>query len=120
MRRQSGMSFTSVAVLIVVILLVVKTAITLIPMFWDNRMLTTVLNSMQQSREVNSETSVKQFKTLLEKRLDMNGLRLSYDDMEIRKTSQGLMLNWSYEARRNWLGNIDMVARFHQQKDFTK
>ena len=59
MRRQSGMSFTSMAIPLVVVVIVVKTAMTLVLMFWDNRILITLLISMAESRDINSDMTKK-------------------------------------------------------------
>lgn len=120
MRRQSGMSFTSMAVLLVVVVIVVKTAMTLVPMFWDNRILTTILNSMAESRDINADMTKKQFEAVLNRHLNMNDLELPLNGLEISKHNGTLTLDWSYEARRNWIGPVDMAVRFNQHKEFTK
>ena len=120
MRRQRGMSFISVLVVLFVGILLIKGAITLIPMYWDNKLIGTILDGIPTDREYRTDIRPKDFKRLLENRLQENHIKASLDKLEIRQGNQGLILDWTYEARATYLGNIDMVVRFQQQKDFTQ
>ncbi len=120
MRRQRGLSIVSILVVLFVGILLVKGAITLIPMYWDNKLIGTILDSVPKDREFSPDMRQKDFKLLLNKRLQDNNIKASLDDLKIRKGDQGFTLDWTYEARDTYLRNIDMVVRFQVQKDFSQ
>ncbi len=120
MRRQRGMSFVSVLVVVFIAIIFVKAAITLVPMYWQNQMLTTIIDKMHESGDIKSDTRPNQLKKLLEERLSQNDLRMAFDDLTIHTSSRGLTLDWPYEQRGTLFGDIDLIVRFHQQKDFTQ
>jgi hypothetical protein len=119
MRRQSGMSFSSVVALVALIALLIKAAIAIVPMYWDNKMLTTVLDTMAESGEVTIDSKPNKVKQLLEQRMLRNGLRMNFEQLTIQPHKHALVLDWPYEVRGTWLANIDLVVRFHQHKEFT-
>jgi hypothetical protein len=120
MRRQRGLSIVSILVVLFVGILLVKGAITLVPMYWDNKLIGTILDGLTKDREYRTDMRPKDFKRLLETRLQDNNIKASLDELKIRKGDQGFTLDWTYEARDTYLGNIDMVVRFQVQKDFTQ
>ncbi len=120
MRRQRGMSFVSVLVVVFIVIIFVKAAITLVPMYWQNQMLTTIIDKMHESGEISSDTRPNQLKKLLEERLSKNDIQMAFDNLAIHASHRGLTLDWPYEQRGPLFGDIDMVVRFHQQKDFTQ
>jgi len=89
-------------------------------MYWQNQMLTTIINTMYESGDVKSDTRPNQLKKLLEERLSKNDIRMAFDDLNIHTSNRGLTLDWPYEQRGTLFGNIDLVVRFYQQKDFTQ
>lgn len=119
MRNQKGMSFASVMLIVAVGALLLKAAFTLIPMYWQNQMVKTILETMEESGEV-KDLSVPRVKKLLEERLQRNDLKLDTKELTITEQKGGLRVEWPYEIRGTLLGNIDLVVRFHQNKEFTK
>lgn len=119
MRNQKGMSFASVMLMIAVGALLLKGAFTLIPMYWQNQMVSTILDSMDESGEV-KELSVTRVRNLVLERLVINDLKLDTKELTITEQKGGFHIEWPYEIRGTLLGNIDMVVRFHQSKEFTK
>jgi len=107
-------------VVVFIAIVFVKAAITLVPMYWQNQMLTTIINTMYESGDVKSDTRPNQLKKLLEERLSKNDIRMAFDDLNIHTSNRGLTLDWPYEQRGTLFGNIDLVVRFYQQKDFTQ
>ncbi|MAD44187.1 MAG: hypothetical protein CMI02_19155 [Oceanospirillaceae bacterium] len=118
MHRQKGMSFTSVISLIALLVVLIKTGYELVPMYLDDQVLNGVLERMKDSGEVTHESSPRHVKSMLEKRLDMNNIQLAYDELSIKKNGNSLVLDWPYEKRSNWFGNVDLVVSFHQHVEF--
>lgn len=110
----------SVMAAIAVAALLLKAAFTLIPMYWDNKMVGTILDNMYNSPELRVESSPKKLRTLLLDRLQDNDLDIPVDALIIRAQGKGLVLEWEYERRGTWLGSVDLIVRFHQHKDFSQ
>lgn len=99
-------------------LLIIKAGIALVPVYWDDRMLNTVLKKTQETPEY-SGLNAKELVSLVEGLLQRNNLEIPTDDLEVKlNSSQTLELNWPYERRANWIGNIDLVVKFQHQKEF--
>ncbi len=118
MRKQAGMTIPSMLVVGLVLLLLIKAAFAVVPMYWDNRMLTTVLSKMHAGTATQDIKSSKQLMHTLEERLSSNNLNIPTDTAIIRVEKTGLSLDWQYERRANWISNIDIVVSFHQQVEF--
>lgn len=118
MRKQAGMTIPSMLLVGLICLLLLKAAMAIVPMYWDDRMLSTVLNKMQGTTEIASNNSPKQLKKMIEERLSNNNLDISTDSAVIKVEKTGLTLDWQYERRSNWVSNIDIVVSFHHQADF--
>lgn len=120
MKKQAGMTIPSMLVLAVVGIILVKAGMAIVPMYWDDRMLGTVLNRMQQTPD-ERQTNPKALLKLIEERLSSNNLKIPTDTAKITTTAGGgLALDWEYERRDNWLGSVDIVVRFKQTKEFNK
>ena len=79
----------SMLVVGIIALLLIKAAFAVVPMYWDNRMLTTVLNKMQGSTTAKSNNSPGQLKKLIEDRLSSNNLDISTDTAIIKVEKTG-------------------------------
>lgn len=118
MRKQSGMTIPSMLIVGLISLLLIKAAFAVVPMYWDDKMLSTVLNKMKTSESTKSYNSSKQLLKLIEDRLSSNNLNIPTDTAIIKVEKTGLVLDWEYERRSNWISNIDIVVRFHHQAEF--
>jgi len=119
MRNQKGMSFASVMLMVAVGALLLKGAFTLIPMYWQNQMVSTIFETMEESGEA-KDLSIGKMKKLLEERLQRNDLKLDTKTLTITEQKGVFNVEWPYEIRGTVRGNLDMVVRFHQSKEFTK
>ena len=118
MRNQKGMTFASMAAVLALIALLGKAAFTLVPMYWDDKMIGTIMNKMQESGEVRETTKPSELKRLIQQRLYSNDLTIDLSQLKISEEKRGLVVDWPYEARGTWIGEIDLVVRFHQYKEF--
>lgn len=119
MKKQQGMTLPSLLVVGLIGILLIKAAFAVVPMYWDNRMLTTVLNKLEQTPDERTQTP-QTLRKLLGERISSNNLAIPMDELDIGQADGRLIMKWDYERRANWIGNIDVVARFHQQKEFKK
>lgn len=118
MRKQAGMTIPSMLVVGLISLLLIKAAMAVVPMYWDDRMLSTVLNKMQASTEIKTNNSPKQLMKIIDDRLSSNNLAIPTGSAIIKTEKTGLTLEWQYERRANWVSNIDIVVSFHHRVEF--
>ncbi|MCH2039512.1 MAG: DUF4845 domain-containing protein [Saccharospirillaceae bacterium] len=118
--KQSGMAALPVLLAIFGLILVIKVAFAVVPMYLQDSVVTQVLDTLQSSGEVTSRTRSKQLRALLERRLENGQADIPLDGLEIRRTRNGIVLFLSYEKRGNLFANIDLVGRFQHQKDFSQ
>lgn len=119
MHKQAGLTLPSMLVVGLVALLLIKAAITVVPMYWDNRMLSTLMNNMESTTDLpaTAQGLVKQIDDMLGR----NNLPIPTTDAKVKAHSTGgFSLDWDYERRGNWFGNVDIVVRFNQTREFTK
>lgn len=120
MKHQRGATAISILFAILVVIIFVRAGMALVPMYWDDKLVGTILDNMYDSQEIRAETSPNRLKQQLEQRLQSNNVQLSTKDVKIRAVRNGLELDWQYEQRANWFGNVDLVMTFHRQKDFSQ
>lgn len=120
MRQQRGMSMISLLTVLVGVGLLLKAGLSLMPMYWEHQMITTILDNMYGAPEVRAETRPSALKRIIEERLAENDILMDLSGLTLRSQQRGIELEWEYELRRNWLGNVDLVVSFSQYKDFSQ
>jgi hypothetical protein len=119
-KKQLGLSMPGVLALMVLAIMILRAAISLIPMYWDDVMVGSILDTIQETKAISSKTSTSDAKRLLEKRFQSNNLPISTDQLEIDRSERRLVLTFTYERRDDFLSNIDFVLTFTHRKDFTQ
>lgn len=120
MKKQAGVSFVTVLLVLTLIGVFAKAGIAVIPMYWDDKLLGKVLENVHESGDVNSRTRQKELKQLIEERMRSNRLNIPTEGMTVMRIQGGLLLQWEYEIRSNFMGNVDLVGRFHHEEEFNQ
>ena len=118
MKKQTGVSFVTVLVILTIVGVIVKAGIAVGPMYWDDKLVKTIFENIRESGEVNSRTRQKELKQMIQSRLDSNNVNIPTDGMTVKRVSGGLLLQWEYESRGNFIANIDLVGRFYHEEEF--
>ncbi len=118
LKKQPGVSGVTMMIMAFLGFLLIKAAIALVPMYFDNQMLKTALDSMDKSLELQENPSVDLLQEMVVKSLKHNNLAIPTEGLDIQKVDGKLTLNWSYERRDTWMGSVDVVASFHVQKEY--
>ncbi|MFL0807612.1 MAG: DUF4845 domain-containing protein [Oceanobacter sp.] len=118
MKKQAGTSFVTVLLVLTLVVFLAKIGMAVVPMYWDDKLLTKILENVHESGEIDSHTRQKQLKALVEKRMDFNSVNVSTDGMIVTRIPGGLLLKWTYEVRSPLIGNVDLVGRFHHEEEF--
>lgn len=117
MRKQSGITVPSALIIAILGILFIKAVISLVPVYWDDRMITTVLGQLKDSPEF-KKNSVNDMYREVERLLSRNNLKVSTENLEIiLLDSNSVTIEWEYERRIGWVGNIDFVVTFKHQEE---
>ncbi|MDO6682585.1 MULTISPECIES: DUF4845 domain-containing protein [unclassified Oceanobacter] len=118
MKKQAGMSFYSVIMVLVMVGVLAKAAIAVMPMYWDDRMLQQVLDTLHSSKTITATTSVKEVHKVMAARISSNNLNITIDDMVVMRTKGAVTIDWTYEVKEHFMGNLYVIGQFTHHEEF--
>lgn len=114
-RKQTGISFISLLVLIGAAGFFVMIGLKLVPSYIEHYSIKKVLLSLENDSLINKK-SPAEIRKLIQKRLKINSV---YDfnpkNISFSKKQRGLEVRIAYEVREKVVGNVDMVLSFDDQ-----
>ena len=112
-KSQWGASYLGVFLGIIVFALVLKAAVAVAPVYWDDRIINNQIDALM--RESPRNIAVDKFVTQMNQRLDMNSVRdVRFNEVAKVTNKGGLRVSKQYEVRRPFLFNIDLVIKFEK------
>ncbi len=110
-RNQKGMTLASMAMLGVLIGFVAYFGFMLYGPVYDDLSVKTVVENLASDNKAKG-ASVKVVRRLIQTRLSVNRVDLDKNEIVIEKTKEGLSVAIDYERRVDFVGNVDLVAKF--------
>lgn len=110
-RRQSGMTYMGMLILLAVIAFFAVVVIKVVPLYLANFKVKSVLNSMKDERDIATMPSAEIEKRIMS-RLDINDVDIKRDDLKIVRSPNKTVITLNYDARVHLFANIDVVASF--------
>lgn len=114
-RKQSGLTMITWIVLIAMIGFIGVFAFKLIPIYMDYSTINNALAGVAKAANT-GETPV-QLKSAIDNAFDINSVNaVKVDDVEIKPDAdgKGLVMNLDYDARTNFIANVDLVVHFEK------
>lgn len=112
-KSQWGASYLGVFLGIIVFALVLKAAVAVAPVYWDDRIINNQIDALM--RESPRNIAVDKFVTQMNQRLDMNSVRdVRFNEIAKVTNKGGLRVSKQYEVRRPFLFNIDLAIKFEK------
>lgn len=114
-KRQAGLTMISWVILILLIAFVGLFGFKLIPIYMDYTTINSALTSVTHNAVAN--ISASGIRSDIGKQFDVNDVSIiSVDDVKIGTdpNSNSMTLTLDYDARTNFVANIDLVAHFHK------
>ena len=112
-KSQWGASYLGCVLGIIVFALVLKAAVAVAPVYWDDRIINNQIDALM--RESPRNIAVDKFVTQMNQRLDMNSVRdVRFNEIAKVTNKGGLRVSKQYEVRRPFLFNIDLVIKFEK------
>lgn len=116
--RQSGFSIMSIMMFILIGFFVITAVVRVVPVYIDDFTLNQIIGSIDERdrlRDLDSERAVREY---LRKRVEMEGIEgVSVSDMDIEYGNELLTIDFEYEARTPFMGNIDTVIQFEHHHE---
>jgi hypothetical protein len=115
--KQGGVSFIAVLAFLALLVFSLNFIVRIFGMHWDDRILTTILDDLPEV--VTRDSSVKEVRKLLSKRLDINRLRMiPMNELVITKHKGQINLIWQYERREHVMSNVDITLTFNHEYSY--
>ena len=115
-RNQKGASYIGFLIAIIGFAFLAKVAIAVWAPYWDDRVIDSQITELMQSSP--KDISPDKFNTQMEQRLTMNNIRdVHFKEIAQVTNTDGIQVNKSYEVRKPFLLNIDLVLKFEKSFD---
>jgi hypothetical protein len=115
--KQVGASLISILAFLVLLGFSLNFVVRIFGMHWDDRVLVSILDDLPEV--INRETTVKQVRTLIYKRLDINGMRMiAMNELVVTKHKGEIKLIWQYERREHVMSNVDIALTFNHEYSY--
>lgn len=110
--KQQGMTTTSMLIIGGLVAFVAISGIKLYPSYYDDFAVGTAMKNMEEEGREIAAMSPTEIRNSLNKRLQVSGVKLEKDDVEILKEGGAIKIKVNYEVRTHMYGNIDAVTSF--------
>lgn len=116
--RQHGFSTITMLMAVLIGFFAITVLVRIVPVYIDDFTLSQIIESLGEhegARRLETERDVRKY---LEKRVDMEDLdAVNVRDMAINYGNQLLTVDYEYEVRTTFMGNIDAVIKFEQHHE---
>lgn len=115
-RNQKGASYIGFLIAIIGFAFLAKVAIAVWAPYWDDRVIDSQITELLQSSP--KDIGPDKFNTQMGQRLEMNNVRdIKFKDIAQVTNTDGIQVQKSYEVRKPFLLNIDLVLKFEKSFD---
>lgn len=118
--KQKGMSTAGMVMVGALVAFVAISGIKLYPSYYDDFAVGTALKNMKEEGATIAAMSPAEIRKTLNKRLQVSGVKLGKEDVDITKESGVIAINVHYEVRTPMYGNIDAVTSFKHSIQVSK
>ena len=114
MTRQHGITLISWLVILMVIGFFITLGLRLAPIYMQFYTVKSVVTALPEEPLIGRKT-VGEIRSMLDKRLEMNGIEfLKRDDIKISRSKGVTTVVVRYEARKPMVANVDIVVSFNE------
>jgi hypothetical protein len=115
--KQEGVSFISILAFLVLLVFSLNFIVRILSMHWDDRLLVSIFDDLPEV--IDRDSSEKDVRKLLDKRLDINRLRMiPMNELVITKHKGQIHLIWQYERREHVMSNVDITLTFNHEYSY--
>ncbi len=115
LKRQRGMTLTGWMTVIALILFFAMLGMKIGPIYLENLTVKDVVESLKDEPLI-TKRSASQVKSMIMKRLDINGVYdLKSDHVKVKKSPGIMKVSIDYQVQKKMVGNIDILVTFSDQ-----
>ncbi|MCY0965941.1 DUF4845 domain-containing protein [Parathalassolituus penaei] len=119
MKKQGGMSFLAMLLAMLIGGMAIKAALALGPMYYDDMLLKKIFENLHETSRINEKTSPKDFKRILEERMDANNIDyIPLDTMVFSKGPGVLRVDFEYQISAQFIGAIEFTTSFAHHEEY--
>ncbi|WP_080767085.1 DUF4845 domain-containing protein [Xanthomonas citri] len=119
-RKQSGMTLTSFVVVLAVVGFGLYIGMKLFPMYQEYYAVRTSMKGLANEAG-SADMDPSKLQEMFFKRLDINASEsVKRENVKFERIEGGWRMKVNYEARRELVGNLDVVGKFDTAQDLTK
>jgi len=110
--RQRGMTTIGLVLVLAMIAFFVLIGLKLYPIYYDSFKVGAALDSLKTDSTLTSKTSAEVVDRLM-KRLSIDNVdHVEKSDVTVEKSGKGIRVSVEYDARKNIVGNVDVMVSF--------
>ena len=111
---QAGMTYMGMLIMLIVIAFFAVVVIKVLPLYLEHFNVTSSLQSLaRDTKDQHGTLTPAEADKLLRNRLGINDVQhVTEDDIHVTRDGNNLVVEVSYEARVHLFGNLDVVAKF--------
>ncbi|MGD8568777.1 MAG: DUF4845 domain-containing protein [Gammaproteobacteria bacterium] len=118
--KQHGLTMPTIAALFALLAFFVLIALTLFPIYMENFNVSSHVKRLGHDARM-GELSKHELESTLLKRFGIDDVKnVHAEDIIISDTDGGYLIEVDYEVRKHFIGNIDIVASFHEEQEVKK
>lgn len=113
--RQSGLTFISILMLLVIFGFYVYLGLKLLPIYLEYYKVKSVVSAVQKENQTAQQTPEQIRQTLMNRFYINEVRRLTGKEIKIKPVPAGTLVEVEWEVREPALGNVDMVVYFNEK-----
>ncbi|MEJ2610076.1 MAG: DUF4845 domain-containing protein [Candidatus Thiodiazotropha sp.] len=118
-KKQRGLTFISWLIIFVMAGTLIMVGIRIAPVYMDHMAVKTSLLAVK-NESLAARKSVRELRSLLMKKLDVNSItQVTKDNITIKRSNNVTTINVAYEVRRHLAYNLDLAMTFNETVELT-
>ncbi|MEL0587650.1 MAG: DUF4845 domain-containing protein [Candidatus Thiodiazotropha sp. (ex. Lucinoma kazani)] len=119
LQKQRGLTFISWLIILIVAGFLIMVGLKITPVYLDHFAVKAALESVK-NEPFSARKSVRELRSMIFKRLDINSIRhVTKDHVSIKRAGGNTTINIAYEERRPIVYNISLVMTFDETVELT-
>lgn len=114
--NQSGVSIISILAFLALLVFSLNFIVRIFAFHWDDRLLVSILDDLPKA--ITSDTKARDIERLLQKRLEINRLKIPTNELVVTKKKGKISLLWQYERREHVMSNVDVLLTFNHEYSY--
>ncbi len=111
-KQEKGMSMTSILLFILFGIVFVRALFAVIPAYFGYIEAGVILDALDENTRITSASRPADVKKIIEERLKSDNVLAAQDNLKVEKDGSDFTVTWTYETRRDFMANIDLVLNF--------